>query len=106
MTKIEIINRLINERENTLLVRKIEVKLNANSLGNPCISVGTLPYYEWNDIKEMEYCITYGRYLNCEMLVYDKATRKDKDYIFIKGKQNAITALSNILDGIMPKSTN
>lgn len=68
-------------------------------MGNPAISVGTLPYYEWSKEKEMSYVICYGRYLNCEMLVY-KSQRQDPDFIEVKGKEAAIKVINKIISDI------
>lgn len=100
MTTTEIIERLILTREHTLSVKRIEVVLTAGSMGNPQISVGTLPYYDWDKVKEMTYVITYGRYLSCELLVYDKQIKKDPDYKIVKGKAAAEKYLRQLIDGI------
>lgn len=100
MNKTDIINSLVLSRENKLSVKRIEVTKTANSLGNPNISVGTLPYYDWDKVKEITYVITYGRYLNCEMLVYDKQIKKDSDYKIIKGSQTAAKYLETLLTTI------
>jgi hypothetical protein len=100
MNQQNIISELITSRNNTLSVKRIEVVFDSQSLGNPKISVGTLPFYEWNEDKEMTYVITYGRYLNCEMLVYDKEIKKDKDFIIVKGQDKAVKVLTKILSEI------
>jgi len=100
MNHSEIISKLIDNRENTLSVKSIEVKFNPDSLGNPCVRVGTLPFYEWSKDKEMTYVLTYGRYLNCELLVYDKQIKNDPSYIIVKGKDNAKKELTKILNRI------
>jgi len=102
MTTAEIINKLVTSRDNTLSVKSIEVVKTPGSIGNPCIRVGTLPFYDWDKIKQITYVITYGRYLNCEMLVYDKQIKKDKDYIFAKG----IDAAAKVVNEIINKALN
>ena len=103
MTNQEVINRLIIDRENTLSVRRVEVVMTAGSMGNPCISVGTAPYYEWDNHTDMTYVITYGRYLNCEMVVYPKLIKGDKSFITVKGQKAAIAEVTKILEGIKQK---
>lgn len=98
MTTIEIIEKLILSRENTLSVKKIEVVKTKGSLGNPKISVGTLPFYEWDKNQQITFVLTYGRFLNCEMLVYDKQIKSDKDFIIVKGIEAAKNELINILN--------
>ena len=100
MKKEEIVEKLITSRKNDLSVKSIEVVWNPSSFGNPRITVGTKPYYEWDKVKEMEYVICYGRYLNCSLLVYDKEIRKDKDFTFVKGEKAAVKKLMEILDKI------
>ena len=100
MQQLELINKLIKNRTNNLSVKTVEVIKEIGSLGNPKISVGTLPYYEWDKEKEITFVLTYGRYLNCNMLVYDKDIKKDKSYVFCKGKKQAITELKKILNTI------
>ncbi len=102
MKPIEIINTLVTSRDNTLSVKSIEVVKEKNSLGNPCIRVGTLPFYDWDKDKQITFVITYGRYLNCEMLVYDKQIKKDKDYTIVKG----IDAAAKVVTDIINKVTN
>lgn len=100
MTNQDIINKLVLDRENTLSVKRIQVNLINGSMGNPCISVGTLPFYDWDKSKEMQYVLCYGRFLNCEMMVYDKQIKKDDSYIIVKGKDNAVNELTKILTKI------
>ena len=90
-----IIDNLLN-RENTLSVRKVTVNLTSGSIGNPQISVGTLPYYEWDKDKRVTYIITYGRFINCEMLVYEKLL-KDIEHLKTKDKDEAQTYIKNII---------
>ncbi len=97
MTNEQIIETLVTKRDNTLSVKSVEVVKNPDSLANPCIRVGTQPFYEWSKEKKITYVITYGRYLNCEMLVYDKQIKADKDYIFAKGIDKAVAVLNKIL---------
>ena len=103
MNRAEIINSLIKSRSNELTVKRVQVNLTPGSLGNPSISVGILPYYDWDKVKEPTYIITYGRYLNCEMLVYTKQIKGDKDYLIVKGTDKAVEELNNILNGIETK---
>lgn len=102
MTTQNIIEKLVVTRDNTLSVKSIEVVKSPGSMGNPCIRVGTLPFYEWDKDKKITFVITYGRYLNCEMMVYDKQIKKDKDYIIVKG----IDAAANVVRDIINKVTN
>jgi hypothetical protein len=97
MKKQEIINNLIVNRQNNLSVKRVEVVKTKNSLGNPYISVGTLPFYEWDKDKQITFVITYGRYLNCEMMVYSKQIKNDADFVIIKGTKKAIEHLQTIL---------
>lgn len=101
MNTNEIIKKLIIDRTNDLSVKSVEVVKTYGSMGNPCIRVGTLPFYEWDKVKEMTYVITYGRYLNCEMLVYRKQISTDKDYTIIKGQKEATEIIKNILSNIL-----
>lgn len=94
----EIIKYLVTDRENTLSVRKITVNKAGNSLGNPAISVGTLPYYEWSKDRQITFVLTYGRYLNCELLVYDKQIKKDGDYVFATGIKEATKVLTELIN--------
>lgn len=104
MKHSEIINTLVTSRDNTLSVKSIEVVKTKGSMGNPCIRVGTLPFYEWDKVKQITYVITYGRYLNCEMMVYDKQIKKDKDFIFAKGIDEAAKVVTDIINKL--QSTN
>ncbi|HEV3223904.1 MAG TPA: hypothetical protein VGZ90_13540 [Puia sp.] len=100
MKNKEIINTLVNNRENNLSVKSVEVVKNKASLSNPKIMVGTKPYYEWSKTKEITFVITYGRYLNCEMLVYDKQIKNDNDFITVIGKTNAAKEVNKIINNI------
>ena len=100
MKNNKIIKTLITDRENTLSVKSIEVVKNVESLANPRIMVGTLPFYEWDQDKTITYVITYGRYLSCNQLVYDKEIKADKDFIYAKGSDEAKKVLTKILDKI------
>lgn len=85
------IDKLVNElvtKENNLRVLSKMVNLTPGSLGNPYIRVGTLPFYDWHKKKQITYVITGGRFLNCDMLVYD-AYKKDKDYFVTKSIKKA-----------------
>lgn len=68
----EVLNELITNRENTLSIKSKTITLTKDSLGNPRIQVGTIPYYDWQEDKRITYIICYGRYITCEMLVYEK----------------------------------
>lgn len=102
MNRAEIIKTLITDRTNELLVKHIQVNLNPGSLGNPKISVGTTPFYEWNKGKDAQigFVLTYGRFLNCELLVYNKQIKNDASFIFAKGAKEATKKLNEILDKI------
>ena len=94
-----VISKLIKDRENELSVFSLPVNIVKNSLGNPNIYVGVIPYYSWYTKKELTFVISYGRYLSVEMLVYG-SYKKDDSFIEVKGKENAIKVLNKILDNI------
>lgn len=98
MTTQDMIEKLVVTRDNTLSVKSIEVVKTPGSMGNPCLRVGTLPFYDWDKVKQITFVITYGRYLNCEMLVYDKQIKADKDYIIVKGIDAAATTIRDIIN--------
>lgn len=102
MTHEKIIKELITERKENnfaISVKSIPVILNEGSLGNPHIYVGIAPATSFSKDKRETYVITYGRYLNCEMICYE-TYKKDKDYFFTKNKNIAVTYLKNILNNI------
>ncbi|MDD5353319.1 MAG: hypothetical protein PHS93_09185 [Candidatus Omnitrophica bacterium] len=80
-------------------VRSIIINVNPESLSNPKIMVGTLPYYEWSKDKKITYVITYGRYLNCEMLCYN-SYKNDSSFFETNEQKEAINHLNKILNQI------
>ncbi len=91
----KIIDELI-QKKNELAVRKQTVNLTAGSLGNPKISVGVLPFYEWSKSKKVTYVITGGRYLDCRMLV-DRAYKNDSDFVVTNNYARAKQLVRNII---------
>lgn len=77
----QVLTQLLDNRENNLSVKTQVLNLTNGSLGNPRIQVGTLPYYEWDNKKEITYIVCCGRFITCEMLVYEKMM---KGYEFLK----------------------
>jgi hypothetical protein len=82
-----------------LSVIRLPINLIKNSLGNPSINVGVIPYSSWETKKELTFVISYGRYLSVEMLAYGSYT-KDSGFVEAKGKANAIKVINKILDDI------
>ena len=100
MTQEQLIKDFIYNRENTLSVKSIQVKLNG-TIGDPKIYVGTLPYYPLS-IKQMTYVISYGRYLSPEMLCLE-SYKKDRGYFYTDSKSRAARKLAEIYNQITSK---
>lgn len=90
-----LIDQLVT-KDNELKVRKISVELLNGSLGNPKISVGTLPFYDFSSDKKITYVITGGRYLDCNMLCYNKY-KGDKDFQVTKSYKQAREIVRKII---------
>lgn len=95
----ETLNELITNRENTLSIKSKIIMLIKDSLGNPRIQVGTIPFYEWQEDKRITYVICYGRYITCEMLVYEKLL-SGYEYLKTQDQQEAKNYIRNILKNI------
>jgi hypothetical protein len=99
MTPKEVIQYLITDRINDLSVRRATVNLTAGSLGNPQITVGVTPFYDWDKDKRPTFYICYGRYMNTEMLVYQKQL-KDINPFITKDQKEAINKVQEIINSI------
>jgi hypothetical protein len=100
MKHSDIISQLL-DRKNDLSIKRTQVNLSAGSLGNPSITVGTQPYYDWDKDKRITYIITYGRYLSLEMLVYEKLLKDiAPDYLKTKDRDQAEKYIQDIINRI------
>jgi hypothetical protein len=101
MTQEQLIKDFIYNRENTLSVKKAQVKI-LDTIGDPSIFVGTIPYHSFSKDKKITYVISYGRYLNCEMLCYG-TFKKDKSFFHTDSKSRASRKLAEIYNQITSK---
>lgn len=99
MTADEVIKYLIIDRVNDLSVRRATVNLTSGSIGNPQISVGVTPFYEWDKDQRITYYVCYGRYMSCEMLVYTKMLKEISPFI-TKDQNEAINKVNEIINSI------
>ena len=99
MTQQQIIKDFVYNRENTLSVKSMKINI-SNSVGNPSIFVGTIPNFK--DKNKFSYVISYGRYLNCEMLCYG-TYKKDKGYFETNSKSIASRRIAKIYNEITGK---
>ena len=101
MTQEQLIKDFIYDRENTISVKSIQVKLNG-TIGDPSIFVGTAPYFAHSKDKKITYVISYGRYLSPNMICFE-TYKKDKDYFYTDSKSKAAKQLSKIYNEITGK---
>lgn len=101
MTQEQLIKDFIYNRENTISVKSIQVKLNG-TIGDPQIYVGIAPYFAHSKDKKMTYVISYGRYLSPEMICFE-AYKKDKGYFYTDSKSRAARKLAEIYNQITSK---
>lgn len=81
--------------ENKLYVRSQIVTLNANSMANPRVFVGVIPFYSWSKEQKVTYVIT-SRFLNSEMLVYENLL-KGIEHVKTNDPGKAKKAVKNLL---------
>jgi hypothetical protein len=95
----DLIKKMITDRKNTMSVVSVPVIKIKDSLSNPKISIGTLPFYDWSKNQKITFVIVYGRYLDCSMLCYD-SYKNDKDYFVTSDTNVAISKLTEIFNNL------